>query len=133
MIYSPHGPSYDVIYDYASSHLTNSSAFPLTALLHSLDTVTSPWYFGGTVVHGSPGGAKIARSLNARAWIGAHDADKVNTGITVAQSRYEKYSAEKTKRMLKDGDEEGPMGKGNAVETEVVRLGPGEVYEIRGG
>lgn len=132
VLYSPHGPSHDIIHDYASSHLNESGALPLTALLHSMNTVTNPWYFGGIVVAGTPGGAKLARSLNARVWISAHDAEKVNTGLTVAQSRYEKYSTEEIERMLKKGDEGEGKGKEVPVQTEVVRLGPGEAYTVRG-
>ena len=56
VIYSPHGVSYDVIRPYASSYLVSESALPLTALLHSFDCVENPWWLGGNISAGSPGG-----------------------------------------------------------------------------
>jgi hypothetical protein len=71
VIYSPHGVPYDIIRPYASSHLVHEAALPLTALIHSFDIVENPWYLGGYVSAGSPGGLQIAKSLYARAWISA--------------------------------------------------------------
>jgi hypothetical protein len=129
IIYSPHGVSYDVIRPYASSHLVHESALPLTALIHSFDIVDNPWYLGGNVSAGCPGGLQIAKSLYARAWIGAHDADKDNRGLSVLQTRIGKYGIEDIKRMLQAKCNEGERKR--LVETDIVTLASGEQHTIR--
>jgi hypothetical protein len=131
VIYSPHGVPYDVIYPYASSHLVNEAALPLTALIHSFDIVDNPWYLGGNVSAGSPGGLKIARSLYARSWISAHDADKDNRGISVLQTRIGKFAVDDIRTLLKRDHEEKGKPR-TAVDTEVISLAVGELYRIEG-
>ena len=127
IIYSPHGVSFeDVIRPYASSHLVTEAALPLTALLHSFDRVENPWYLGGNVSAGSPGGLQIARSLYAQTWIGAHDADKDNRGLSVKQIRIGKYSVGEIKKML--ADDWGLKGK--PYQIEVVSMASGEEHRM---
>jgi hypothetical protein len=83
IIYSPHGVSYSLLRPYASSHLVQCAALPLTALLHSFDRVQNPWWMGGNINSGLPGGIEIAKGLMARCWISAHDEEKDNTGLSV--------------------------------------------------
>ena len=93
LIYSPHGVSYGLIRPYASSHLVTSAALPLTALLHSFDRIQNPWWLGGNVNAGLPGGVEIAQNLMARCWISAHDEEKENSGVAVKRVTAKKYNA----------------------------------------
>ena len=78
---------------------------------------------------GSPGGFQIARSLYAQTWIGAHDADKNNRGVSVKQIRIGKYTVDEIKKML--ADDWGQKGK--QYKIEVVSLASGEEYRIEKG
>ena len=100
LIYSPHGVSYNLIRPYASSHLVSSAALPLTTLLHSFDRVQNPWWLGGNVNAGLPGGVEIAHSLMAKCWISAHDEDKENSGLAVKKVTTRKYNAEEVRDMV---------------------------------
>ena len=100
LIYSPHGVSYDLIRPYASSHLVTSAALPLTALLHSFDRVQNPWWLGGNVNAGLPGGVEIAQNLMARCWISAHDEEKENSGLAVMKVATRKYNAEQVRELV---------------------------------
>lgn len=100
VIYSPHGVNYSLLRNYASSHLVPSTALPLTALLHSFDLVENPWWMGGNVNKGLPGGVEIAQNLMARCWISAHDEDKENSGLGVKQVRTSKYTQKKCQEMI---------------------------------
>lgn len=98
------------------------AALPLTALIHSFDRVENPWYLGGNISSGSPGGLSIAKNLYAQAWISAHDADKNNRGLSVKQTRIGKYAPADIQSMLKEGDRRSP------VATDLVVLGSGQEY-----
>jgi hypothetical protein len=128
VIYSPHGVSYDVIRPYASSYLVSESALPLTALLHSFDCVENPWWLGGNISAGSPGGMEIAKSLYAKAWISAHDADKDNRGWAVKLTQIAQHAVDDIKRMLEDG-----AVRKKLLNTEVITLGPSEQRRIAVG
>jgi hypothetical protein len=128
VIYSPHGVSYDVIRPYASSYLVSESALPLTALLHSFDCVENPWWLGGNISAGSPGGTEIAKSLYAKAWISAHDADKDNRGWAVKLTQIAQHAVDEVKKMV----EEGVIRK-TLPNTEVCSLGAGEKHRIAVG
>lgn len=128
VIYSPHGVSYDVIRPYASSYLVSESALPLTALLHSFDSVANPWWLGGNISAGSPGGSEIAKSLYARAWISAHDADKDNRGWAVKLTQIAQHAADEVKQMLDEG-----VVRKRVSSTQVIALAPGERHRIAAG
>ena len=130
VIYSPHGVSYDVIRPYAASHLVTEAALPLSTLIHSFDRVENPWYLGGNISAGSPGGIQIAHGLCAQAWISAHDADKNNRGLSVKQTRVGKYAVEEIKRLLQQ--EEGEK-RGTKLQVDVVALASGEEHRIERG
>lgn len=131
VIYSPHGVPYEIIRPYASSHLVAESALPLSALIHSFDRVENPWYLGGNIIAGSPGGVQIARNLLARAWISAHDADKEDRGLSVKKIRKQKYTMEEIKTML---DSERARSKSKVrTETKVVILKSGQEHRIETG
>lgn len=127
VIYSPHGVSYDIVRSYASSYLVAESALPLTALLHSFDCVDNPWYLGGNISAGSPGGIRIARDLYAKAWISAHDADKDNSGWSVKRTRVAKSTINHITKMLEDSHAEKHC---TLVRTDVVSLASGEERRI---
>ncbi|KAF2176342.1 hypothetical protein K469DRAFT_607398 [Zopfia rhizophila CBS 207.26] len=131
VIYSPHGVPFDIIRPYASSHLVAEAALPLTALIHSFDRVENPWYLGGNISAGSPGGLEIARNLFAQAWISAHDADKDNRGLSVKQVRMRKFAVDEIKKMLQEGLEERKSKV--SVQTDVVTLASGEEHKIGNG
>ncbi|MCJ1465240.1 hypothetical protein MMC07_003856 [Pseudocyphellaria aurata] len=118
VIYSPHGVSYPPIRDYASSHLVSSAALPLTAFLHSFDRVQNPWWLGGNINAGLPGGVEIAKSLMTKCWVGAHDEDKENSGFSVIRAATRKYNRAEVQEMV---------GK----ETQVEELGVGEELVLR--
>ncbi|OAL46227.1 hypothetical protein IQ07DRAFT_200444 [Pyrenochaeta sp. DS3sAY3a] len=128
VIYSPHGVSYNIIQPYATSHLVSESALPLTALLHSLDCVENPWWLGGNISAGSPGGLEIAQNLYAQAWISAHDADKDNRGWAVKQTRIGQYAVDEVMKMIANGSKRKSLSN-----TTVVSLGPGELHRIGKG
>lgn len=130
VLYSPHGVPYQVIQPYASSHLVTEAALPLTSLIHSFDRVENPWFLGGNISAGSPGGFQIARSLYAQAWISAHDADKNNRGLSVMHTRIGKYAAEKIETMFHDQEEEK---RKRLMPIKLVTLASGEEYKQEGG
>ncbi|KAF2470435.1 uncharacterized protein BDR25DRAFT_34787 [Lindgomyces ingoldianus] len=133
VIYSPHGVPYEIIRPYASSHLVAESALPLSALIHSFDRVENPWYLGGNISAGSPGGLRIARSLFAQAWISAHDADKNNRGLSVKRVVIGKYAVDEIKKMLQEHGGEMQHKKKHFDETKVVSLASGEEHRIDRG
>ncbi|KAL9125895.1 MAG: hypothetical protein Q9217_004968 [Psora testacea] len=116
LIYSPHGVDYSLIWPYASSHLVQTAALPLTLLLHSFDRVANPWWMGGNIAAGLPGGVEIARNLMARCWISAHDEEKDNSGISVANVKTRRYTTEEVGSLM---SEEGGF-------TKVLKLDVGE-------
>ncbi len=128
VIYSPHGVSFDIIRPYATSHLVSEAALPLTALLHSLDRVENPWWLGGNISTGLPGGLEIAQNLYAKAWISAHDGDKDNRGWAVKQTRIGQHGVGEVKRTLELGNESKKLST-----TDVINLAAGELYLIQAG
>ena len=120
-IYSPHGVDYSLIRNYASSHLVQAAALPLTLLLHSFDRVQNPWWMGGNVAAGLPGGVEIARNLMARCWISAHDEDKDNTGVSVLQVKTRKYTIEEVDEMVRN----------QGGSTSVFNLGVGQELVLK--
>ncbi len=77
-----------------------TAALPLTLLLHSFDRVQNPWWLGGNIAAGLPGGVEIAQNLMAKCWISAHDEDKDNSGLSVMSVKTRKYKIEEVREML---------------------------------
>lgn len=119
LVYSPHGVAYSVLEPYASTHLVQQSALPLTALLHSFDRVDNPWYLGGNIAAGVPGGSEIARQLIAKCWVGAHDEEKDNRGVSVMKLKVRRMEVEEVRQSLEE----------KGISAKVARLQPGA--EIR--
>lgn len=126
VLYSPHGVPFEDVQSYASSHLVLEAALPLTALIHSFDRVENPWYLGGNISAGSPGGLQIARSLYAQTWISAHDADKNNRGLSVKQTRIGRFAAEKIESMFYEAEE---AKKKPSIPTKLITLASGDEYK----
>lgn len=108
---------------YAESHLVSSAALPLTCLLHSFDRVQNPWYLGGNIVAGLPGGVEIAAGLMARTWLSAHDEDKESSGIAVRPTVTRKYAVDEVRRVV--GRRVGKDGGGAGTGTGAGALGGG--------
>ena len=120
VIYSPHGVTYSQVLPYATSHLVSAAALPLTLLLHAFDRVQNPWYLGGNISMGMPGGLEIARNLLAKCWISAHDEDKDKSGVSVAKLAISKYTVADVKRLVE------MEGRGAKVGLDVRILECGE-------
>ena len=103
VIYSPHGISYPLVRAYASSHLVSAAALPLTAFLHSFDRVQNPWWLGGNINAGLPGGVEIAKNLMAKCWVGAHDEEKENSGLAVMMIAKKKFTRTEVQDMVSSG------------------------------
>lgn len=133
VLYSPHGVSTSTIAPYASMHLAKESALPLTALFHSINTEENPWFMGGVVAAGYPGGADIVRKLGAQCWISAHDEVKDNRGWSVAFIKSTKYTMDDVQRKLED-DVRSYAEKNNEkkrhVKTMVLNLQPGQQMRV---
>ncbi|KAK0650282.1 hypothetical protein DIS24_g6935 [Lasiodiplodia hormozganensis] len=123
LLYSPHGVPYSVIEPYASTHLIQQAALPLTALLHSFDRVDNPWYLGGNIATGEPGGRDIARQLMAKCWVGAHDEDKENRGLSVMKLKVRRMEVGEVQQSLEE----------RGISTKAARLQPGEDVKVHGG
>jgi len=131
VIYCPHGVNYNLVKPWASSHLLAESALPLTALLHSFDRLSNPWYLGGNVSAGSPGGLEIARNLFAKAWISAHDEDKISTGLAVMNLKTVKFERDEIRGMLQSSGRDSVRSNNSSKarnHTAVVELEAGEEY-----
>lgn len=124
VIYSPHGVSYSIIEQYATSHLLASSALPITALFHSFNVLSNPWYLGGNIAAGTPGGIDIARKLFPRVWISAHDEEKDNRGMSVKSLKTKRYAVEDVRASLDEAL--GPAKKYNR--TLLLAMDAGEDY-----
>ena len=126
IIYTPHGIDYAILRPYTERHLERINALPLTALFHSVNVEANPWFMGGIVANGAPGGIPIARNLQAKHWISAHDEMKDNRGMATTWIRSRQYSVQDVHKMLKEGQ------GGGGGETEVHLLGVGEMMRIEG-
>ncbi|KAM3089174.1 hypothetical protein ACMFMG_000785 [Clarireedia jacksonii] len=126
VIFSPHGCTYRTIAPYATSHLIAEAALPLTTLLHAFDRISNPWYLGGNIISGFPGGREIAQNLCARSWISAHDGDKVTTGFASWSIKSKKWEREEVESVVSPRSDKFPERR---MGPEVLVLGTGE--EVR--
>lgn len=109
VLFSPHGIPYQGnLESYATTHLINEAALPLTALLHCFDSVRNPWWLGGNVVLGAPAGRDIAVKLHAQCWLSCHDGEKDVKGLATGWV--------KTRRWDRDVLERAVTGQGRDVE-----------------
>ncbi|CZT20159.1 uncharacterized protein RCC_06016 [Ramularia collo-cygni] len=117
VIYTPHGTSRSSLGPYVEHHLTPLRALPITALFHSMNTETNPWYMGGRICDGAPRAVGIAEAFGAKYWIGAHDEVKEVSGYGTKLVQSRPCGMEEARAMLEDRE--------NGGETEVVVLGSG--------
>ncbi|QSZ35367.1 hypothetical protein DSL72_008237 [Monilinia vaccinii-corymbosi] len=133
VIFSPHGCTYQTIAPYATSHLVSQAALPLTSLLHPFDRISNPWYLGGNIISGFPGGVAIAQNLCARTWISAHDGDKTSTGFATWSIRSRKWEREEVASVVSPRREGFREKRGMGMGTEVLVLGSGEGVRLVSG
>jgi len=127
VIFSPHGIPYSCLEKYASSHLASAAALPLTALLHCFDRVYNPWYLGGNICAGFPGGVEIAQNLSARTWISAHDGDKDTKGWATVKINTQRYDRQEVEDVVSPRSAQFPDQR---TCTEVAVLGIGEELRL---
>jgi hypothetical protein len=127
ILYSPHGLPYHMIKPWASTHLVNEAALPLTALIHSFVQVDMPWYMGGNMAAGSSGGLAIAKNLLPRVWIGAHDEEKKVQGAVAGMIWRKECDIEELKKTLWKRDSANPR---QGCHTDVIQLETGKDLRI---
>jgi hypothetical protein len=107
---------------YLTNHLSTLGALPVLALFHSMTAESNPWFMGGKVALGAPGGVQLAKAVGGvRYWISAHDEEKQNLGLATKWCKSRAYGLEEVSGMLA----EAAMG-----ETVVMRLGVGEKAKL---
>lgn len=126
VLYTPHGLSASTLQPYLTHHLhpTTASA-PLTALFHSLTREENPWFMGGVVANGAPGGVELARLLRARNWIGAHDEVKDNRGVATSWLRTKGYGVREVEILLGEGQAGRDVDVDLATRVRVLGVGEG--------
>jgi len=110
VIYSPHGITYPHLIPYVTSHLVSKAALPLTLLMHAFDRIQNPWYLGGNISAGMPGGLGIAQNLLAKCWVSAHDEDKESSGLSIKKIVTSKYTVEEVRALAEEGRKGGKAG-----------------------
>ena len=100
VLYAPHGINYLSVKPYATTHLVHTAAMPLTLVMHPFDRVDMPWWLGGNISAGVPGGVEIVRRLMGRHWIKTHDEDKEEKGISLKMLKKGRWSVEEVQEML---------------------------------
>jgi hypothetical protein len=122
VIYTPHGLAPHLLKSYLTNHLSTLGALPVLALFHSMTAESNPWFMGGKVALGAPGGVQLAKAVGGvRYWISAHDEEKQNLGLATKWCKSRAYGLEEVSGMLA----EAAMG-----ETVVMRLGVGEKAKL---
>ncbi|KUI61383.1 hypothetical protein VP1G_08570 [Cytospora mali] len=122
VIFSPHGIVFEGnLANYATSHLVNEAALPLTALLHCFDIVNNPWWRGGNVLLGAPTGKEIALKLGAMCWVSCHEAPKdvksPATGWLKIRKRWGRFDVDR----VVTGDDCKDSCDGNETEERLSR------------
>ena len=136
LLYSPHGLAASAVRAYAAFHLVPAAALPLTALLHPFNQTRNPWYLGGVVIAGLPGGLEVARLLGAKCWVSAHDGEKEQGGWAVRTARTRRWGREGVRRVLEGSGAGGGKGAGwerKGASVDVRSLGVGEELLLQAG
>jgi hypothetical protein len=133
VIFSPHGIPYaDGLEPYATSHLVNEAALPLTALLHCFNSVSGPRWLPRTVAAvdalGMPAGLPTVSTLGARAWISTHDDEKPMGRLMRTFVRRQNYSPEDIQERLErmEASSGRRSSKQPVDQTEVITLARGD-------
>jgi len=128
VLYTPHGVPYQAVQPWASTHLVSLAAHPLTLFLHGFDSVYGPWYVGGVMTAGLPGGLDIVRQLLPRVWLGAHDGEKKIRGAVAKKVQRKNFALDEVEKAV--GEALSANGKAARTITEVVRLGSGKELRL---
>ncbi|KAL2064969.1 hypothetical protein VTL71DRAFT_4109 [Oculimacula yallundae] len=126
VIHAPHGCTYKTVERYATTHLIEQAALPLTALLHCFDRIQNAWYLGGNICSGLPGGQRIAQALGAKVWISSHDGEKLIKGVVNKNIVVQKFNREEVESVMSPRCSKTPSKRSG---TRAVVLDIGE--EIR--
>lgn len=126
VIFSPHGTLFEGnLATYATSHLVNEAALPLTALLHCFDSASSRWWRGGNVLLGAPAGKEIAVRLEAMCWISCHDGEKnvkgPATGWLKTRTRWGRHEVERASASKGKENEREEESSGKQAEEGLSR------------
>ena len=128
VLYTPHGVPYAALEPWATAHLVTLAALPPTLFLHGFNAVEAPWYLGGNMMAGLPGGLEIVRKLLPRVWVGVHDEEKKLRGAMAGTVRKTGFGLEEVEKRV--GEALGGEGKGGKRVTEVVRLESGKEMRL---
>lgn len=136
VLFSPHGiPFAGNLESYATTHLVNEAALPLTALLHCFDQVQNPWWLGGNMLLGAPAGRDIAVRLGARCWVSCHDGDKDIRGLATGWVKTRRWDRETLERAVTGEGRDVVDAFGDSSGREKTRKPtvhpPGEKLELR--
>jgi len=121
VVYTPHGVTHRTLESYLLSHLSEMNALPLCALIHSLNIESNPWFMGGLIANGAPGGVDLLKQVQAKYWIGAHDEAKDNRGMATKLLKTQYFDIEDVEEMLSRAGVSG---------IEVIELNAGEVLTV---
>lgn len=122
IIYTPHGVQPRILKPYLQSHLKPLNALPVSALLHSINVEANPWFMGGQIAAGAPGGVELLKAIGGSAnWIGAHDEVKENKGVATTWIKSRQFEVDEVKGMLESAGVRG---------VKIHRLDVGEVLRI---
>lgn len=86
---------------------------------------------GGSICFGYPSGKDIAIKLKAKAWISAHDEDKVTTGLATVLTKFKHFGKEEIKKGVTPTQEEFGDKINEEEVTDVVVLGVGEEIVLK--
>ncbi|KAI9730120.1 MAG: hypothetical protein M1834_006113 [Cirrosporium novae-zelandiae] len=125
VLYAPHGINLVSVLPYLSAHISPMTSH-LSLLLHPFTRVTSPWYLGGCISTGAPGGTEIARAFDARCWVSTHDGRKEVSGASVKRVKRQCWEVGEIRKMVKGidnhDDEEEVWGCGGC-EVRIMEAG----------
>lgn len=103
VLYAPHGITYSSVKPYATTHLVQTAALPLTLVMHPFDRLDNPWWLGGNISAGVPGGVEIVRKLMGKHWVKTHDEEKEETGFGLKMLKKGRWTVEEVEGMLETG------------------------------
>ncbi|PSK38476.1 hypothetical protein B9Z65_6029 [Elsinoe australis] len=129
ILYTPHGIGIPCITPYMESFLAPMGALPLTILMHSINVEQNPWFLGGLVASGLPGGSELVKRFGADYWLSAHDEAKDNRGWATAMIKSRHYTMEEAQVLCDDEVERYDEDRGREGERRGPRLVNLEVGE----
>ena len=130
VIYTPHGTELESLQSCVRHHLSPlHGALPVTALFHSMNWEANPWWFGGVVCAGAPGGIRIAREIGVKYWVSAHDEAKEMEGWGTTMLKSRQYGPQEVVKMMREAD---GIGGGRGVGTQVCVMGSGQERRLIG-